>query len=164
MGKKPKTRHIMVTRTNSGPSNFDKKELTRKANESLAAEASSVKINRNIHTIEPTVYPAIDKIVNNAFAVIDSEVHKLGRASVSDLDGLSAAQSRHLGVLTKALCQLANLRMDLKERQSMTEWTDERLLASVDWATEAIKGEDEVKRKVIESAREIPSPGDDEDA
>jgi hypothetical protein len=64
--------------------------------------------------------------MNSAYAVIDCEMRRLGRSSAST--GLDNLQSRHLGVLTRSLVQLAQLEMGIRDQNELDAVSDERLL------------------------------------
>lgn len=93
----------------------------------IEEEGSTVEVNRDSATrVDVTYLPSLNNIMNSAYAVIDCEMRRLGRSSAST--GLDNLQSRHLGVLTRSLVQLAQLEMGIREQNELEAVSDERLL------------------------------------
>ena len=93
----------------------------------IEEEGSTLDVNRDSSTrVDVTYLPSLNNIMNSAYAVIDCEMRRLGRSSAST--GLDNLQSRHLGVLTRSLVQLAQLEMGIREQNELDAVSDERLL------------------------------------
>lgn len=93
----------------------------------IEEEGSTLDVNRDSSSrVDVTYLPSLNNIMNSAYAVIDCEMRRLGRSSAST--GLDNLQSRHLGVLTRSLVQLAQLEMGIREQNELDAVSDERLL------------------------------------
>ncbi len=104
-----------------------RKDALSEADVIIEEEGSTVEVNRDSATrVDVTYLPSLNNIMNSAYSVIDCEMRRLGRSSAST--GLDNLQSRHLGVLTRSLVQLAQLEMGIREQNELEAVSDERLL------------------------------------
>jgi hypothetical protein len=104
-----------------------RREALSEADAIIEAEGSTLDVNRESESrVDVTYLPSLNNIMNSAYAVIDCEMRRLGRSSAST--GLDNLQSRHLGVLTRSLVQLAQLEMGIREQNELDAVSDERLL------------------------------------
>ena len=122
----------------SKPSKFARKEILEQADELIAAEGATVEVNREaVQQLDVAYLPSLHGIMTNTYSVIDSEVRRLMRASVSS--GLDNFQSRHLGTLTRSLCQLAQLEMGIREQNELEYMPDDKLQELADRAFKKLK-------------------------
>tara|TARA_R100000365_G_C2722018_1_gene54260 strand:- start:353 stop:799 length:447 start_codon:yes stop_codon:yes gene_type:complete len=112
------------------PSKVDRKEALAEADVIIEEAGSAVDVNRNAASqIDVTYLPSLHSIFSNTYTIIDSEMRHLARCSSGP--GLDNLQSRHFGVLTRSLCQLAQLEMGIKEQSSYDAIPDDELKALV---------------------------------
>ena len=122
----------------SKPSKFARKEILAQADELIAAEGATVEVNKTaISQLDVSFLPSLHGIMTNTYSVIDSEVRRLMRSSQSS--GLDNFQSRHLGTLTRSLCQLAQLEMGIREQNELEYMPDEKLQDLADKAFKRLK-------------------------
>jgi len=122
----------------SKPSKFARREILEQADELIAAEGSTVEVNRDLPAqLDITFLPSLHGIMSNTYSVIDNEVRRLLRSSSSS--GLDSFQSRHLGMLTRSLCQLAQLEMGVREQNELEYMPDEKLQTLADKAFKRLK-------------------------
>jgi len=108
------------------PSSADRKEALAEADIIIEEEGATVEVNRNAASqIDVTYLPSLHSIFSNTYTIIDSEMRHLARCSSGT--GLDNLQSRHFGVLTRSLCQLAQLEMGIKEQSNYESIPDEDL-------------------------------------
>lgn len=119
-------------------SKFTRKEILAEACEIIASDGSAVEVNRDISKVDVTYLPSLHGIMTNTYAVIDGEVRRLLQRSLGS-DGLDASQSRHLGTLTRALCQLAQLEMGIREKNALEYMPDDQLKDLADTAYKRLK-------------------------
>ena len=111
-------------------SKTDRKALVAKADEALFLEGSRMSLNENLASIDPKVYPEIKDLKDTAHVILDNELRKLVRKSMSTPEELTSAQSRHLAVLSRAICQLGQLHMNLLAHNDVELLTDRQLCAA----------------------------------
>ena len=122
----------------SKPSKFSRKEVAREADELIEAEGATVEINREAESqLDVTYLPSLHGIMTNTYSLIDSEMRRLLRSSISS--GLDNSQSRHLGTLTRSLCQLAQLEMGIREQTELEYMPDDKLQELADKAFKKLK-------------------------
>ncbi len=110
----------------SKPSKFARKEILQQADELIEAEGATVEVNKSAASqLDVTYLPSLHGIMTNTYTLIDSEMRRLLRSSVST--GLDNFQSRHLGTLTRSLCQLAQLEMGIREQNELEYMPDDKL-------------------------------------
>jgi|TARA_Y100000310_G_C20597416_1_gene771224 hypothetical protein len=121
------------------PSKLVRREVLAEADELIEVEGSTVEVNRNISSaVDITYLPSLHSIMTNTYSVIDGEVRRLLRSSNGS--GLDNFQSRHLGTLTRSLCQLAQLEMGIKEQNELEYMADDKLQELADRAFKRIGG------------------------
>lgn len=130
----------------SKPSKFARREILDQADEMIAAEGSTVEVNRDLaEQLDVSYLPSLHGIMTNTYSVIDSEMRRLMRSSTSS--GLDNFQSRHLGTLTRSLCQLAQLEMGIREQNELEYMPDDKLQDLADRAFKRLKDNlDSVKK------------------
>ena len=130
----------------SKPSKFARKEILQQADELIEAEGTTVEVNKSaISQLDVTYLPSLHGIMTNTYTLIDSEMRRLLRSSVST--GLDNFQSRHLGTLTRSLCQLAQLEMGIREQNELEYMPDDKLQDLADKAFKKLKSNlDTVKK------------------
>ena len=130
----------------SKPSKFARREILDQAVEIIAAEGSTVEVNRDLaEQLDVSYLPSLHGIMTNTYSVIDSEMRRLMRSSTSS--GLDNFQSRHLGTLTRSLCQLAQLEMGIREQNELEYMPDDKLQDLADRAFKRLKDNlDSVKK------------------
>ena len=130
----------------SKPSKFARKEILQQADELIEAEGTTVEVNKSaISQLDVTYLPSLHGIMTNTYTLIDSEMRRLLRSSVSS--GLDNFQSRHLGTLTRSLCQLAQLEMGIREQNELESMPDDKLQDLADKAFKKLKSHlDTVKK------------------
>jgi hypothetical protein len=122
----------------SKPSKFARKEILAQADELIAAEGATVEVNKTaLSQLDVSFLPSLHGIMTNTYSVIDSEIRRLLRNSLSS--GLDNLQSRHLGTLTRSLCQLAQLEMGIREQNELEYMPDDKLQDLADKAFKRLK-------------------------
>ena len=122
----------------SKPSKFARKEILQQADELIEAEGTTGEVNKSaISQLDVAYLPSLHGIMTNTYSVIDSEIRRLMRASASS--GLDNFQSRHLGTLTRSLCQLAQLEMGIREQNELEYMPDDKLQELADVAFKKLK-------------------------
>jgi len=122
----------------SQPSKFARREILDQADEMIAAEGATVEVNRDLASrLDVTYLPSLHGIMTNTYSVIDNEMRQLLRSSISS--GLDNSQSRHLGMLTRSLCQLAQLEMGIREQNELEYMPDDKLQDLADKAFKRLK-------------------------
>jgi len=108
------------------PSKLVRREALDEADSIIEAEGSLVDVNRNASSqIDVTYLPSLHGIFANVYTIIDSEMRHLSRCSSST--GLDNLQSRHFGVLTRSICQIAQLEMGIREQSEVDSIPDDKL-------------------------------------
>ena len=130
----------------SKPSKFARKEILQQADELIEAEGTTVEVNKSaISQLDVTYLPSLHGIMTNTYTLIDSEMRRLLRSSISS--GLDNFQSRHLGTLTRSRCQLAQLEMGIREQHEVEYMPDDKLQDLADKAFKKLKSNlDTVKK------------------
>jgi len=124
----------------SSPSNLIKNEALDKLDALIEEEGAAVEINREISStakLDISLLPSLHGIMSNTYSVIDNEIRRLQRTSSAE--GLAPAQSKHLAVLTRSLCQLANLELGIREQSNLDYLPDEQLMNEADRAFKRLK-------------------------
>jgi hypothetical protein len=122
----------------SKPSKFARKEILAQADELIAAEGATVEVNKTaLSQLDVSFLPSLHGIMTNTYSVIDSEIRRLLRNSLSS--GLDNLQSRHLGTLTRSLCQLAQLEMGIREQNELEYMPDDKLQDLADKAFKRLR-------------------------
>ena len=119
-------------------SKFVRREILAEADTLIESEGSTVEVNRVISSqVDVTYLPSLHGIMTNTYSVIDGEIRRLLRSSGST--GLDNFQSRHLGTLTRSLCQLAQLEMGIREQNELEYMPDDKLQELADRAFKRLK-------------------------
>jgi len=122
----------------SEPSKFARKEILDRADELIAEEGATVEINQATPSnLVVSLLPSLHGIMTNTYSVIDSEIRRLLRSSGQS--GLDNYESKHLAVLTRSLCQLANLEMGIREQNELEYLSDDKLMDEADKAFKRLK-------------------------
>lgn len=122
----------------SKPSKFARREILEEADNLIAAEGATVEVNRDAtKQLDVTFLPSLHGIMTNTYSVIDSEMRRLLRTSISS--GLDNLQSRHLGTLTRSLCQLAQLEIGIREQNELEYMPDDKLQDLADKAFKRLR-------------------------
>ena len=124
-----------------GPSGkLDRREILGMAADDIEAEGSRININRHqADLIDIKVLPSLHSIMENALAVIDSEVRHHLRCSVRG-GGLDRAQVHSFGQMTRSLAQLVGIEKELKDQSELDAMSDDDLIRLAEMTSKRLKG------------------------
>ena len=122
MGKK------LAVRFEKAGSKLERREVMADAEDDIVSEGSRVQINqRKESLIDVRVLPSLHGIMENALAVVDSEIRHHLRVSQSGT-GLDRAQVHSFGQMTRSLAQIVGMENDLRDQSELDAMSDEDLI------------------------------------
>lgn len=104
--------------------------LVARQRKALHAEASEMVVNDNLKSVDVVFLPSVHRMVNNSYAVIESEVRRLLRASNLG-GGLDKSQTAQFERYVSSLVRLANLERSVRDDSEVEAMSDEELTTKV---------------------------------
>ena len=137
MGKSLEVRYDEACKTPGGK--LDRREILEMAEADLEAEGSRVQINkRQSDLIDIRVLPSLHSIMENALAVIDSEVRHHLRVSTSS-SGLDRQQVHSFGQMIRSLAQIVGIEKELKEQSDLDAMSAADLMKLAEMTSDRLK-------------------------
>ena len=137
IGKSLEVRYDEACKTKGGK--LDRREILELAEQDLETEGSRVQINkRQADLIDIRVMPSLHSIMENALAVIDSEVRHHLRVSTTS-SGLDRQQVHSFGQMTRSLAQIVGIEKELKEQSDLDAMSDADLIKLAEMTSDRLK-------------------------
>ena len=123
-------------------SKLERREILELAEKDLETEGSRVAINTHqADLIDIKVLPSLHGVMENAIGIIDSEIRRMLRVSVTG-SGLDRAQVQAFGQMTRSLAQVVGIEQQLKQQSELEAMSDDDLIKLAKMTSERLKEED----------------------